>query len=40
LAEATNLKLFLEKKIKVTEETAWSAAVAQMGKRLPWEKAL
>jgi hypothetical protein len=40
LAEATNLKSFLEKKIEVTEETAQSAAVARMGERLSWEKAL
>ena len=40
LAEATNLKSFLEKKIEVTEETARSAAVARMGERLSWEKAL
>jgi len=40
LADATNLKSFLEKKIEVTEETAQSAAVARMGERLSWEKAL
>ncbi len=40
LAQATNLKSCLEKKIEVTEETARSAAVARMGETLSWEKAL